>query len=73
MLALLCPCRDELLPAGVDVNPALEVCPDFVRDLPSPVRQPPQTRSTLTSARRAAGAGPLSFSGPPAYAWRKSA
>jgi hypothetical protein len=41
--------RDELLPAGVDVNPALEVCPDFVRDLPSPeacfvlelVKQPP--------------------------------
>jgi hypothetical protein len=30
--------RDDLLPQGLDVNPALESYPDFVRDLPSPVR-----------------------------------
>lgn len=33
------PCRDDLLPQGLDVNPALESYPDFVRDLPSPVRR----------------------------------
>lgn len=27
--------RDDLLPTGVDVNPALEVFPEFVRDTPS--------------------------------------
>lgn len=32
-------CRDDLLPQGLDVNPALESYPDFVRDLPSPVRR----------------------------------
>lgn len=30
-------CRDDLLPQGLDVNPALEAYPDFVRDMPSPV------------------------------------
>lgn len=33
-------CRDELLPLGVDVNPALEIHPEFVRDVPSPVSLP---------------------------------
>ena len=35
--AAACGRRDDLLPIGIDVNPALEVHGEFVRDLPSPV------------------------------------